>query len=100
MYRSFMLTYDPFGADPTPIRLLEFIKSNAYTYQYLHAFPGTFFIKSTARYPQMLNSYRGFLAGNFMILLEVSPLSVGGHLHNWQWQWLNDPNPPLIENQS
>ncbi|WP_341713837.1 hypothetical protein [Erythrobacter sp.] len=100
MLRNFLLNYDPFSTDPTPQRLLEFVKSNALTYQYLHAFPGTFIIKSRAEYPQMLNSYRGFLAGNYMLLTEVSPMMVGGHMHDWQWQWLNNPNPPLIENQS
>jgi hypothetical protein len=96
MYNTFLLSYDPLASDPTPARLIEFIRSNAYTYQYLTPFLGTVFVKSQASLVQMMGSYDPFISPNAFTLIEVSPILMSGLLPQAYWNWLNAAAPPPL----
>lgn len=96
MYTTYLLNYDPLMTDPMPSRVLEFIRSNGYTYQYLVAYLGTVFIKSNATLDQMIQSYRPFLSPNPFTLTQVAPQLISGLLPQPYWSWLNSTSPPPL----
>jgi hypothetical protein len=100
MYNTFVLNFDPLMVDPTPVRLLEFIRSNGYTYQYLTPFIGTIMIKSTANLGQMISSFQPFLRPNSFMLTHVSPTHMSGLLNPAYWEWVNAPAPPPLLSSS
>lgn len=96
MHNTFLLNYDPTMTDPSPTRLLEFVRSNGFTYQYLVPFDGLIAIKSTAFLFQMIESYRPFLEPNAFILTHVFPSNISGLLQPNYWDWLNANSPPPL----
>ncbi|HEX8525430.1 hypothetical protein [Allosphingosinicella sp.] len=96
MYNTFILNYDPLMTDPTPVRLIEFIRSNGYTYQYFYPFAGTVVIKSLADLNQMTASYRPFFSPTKFLLTHVAPAHVGGLLEQERWDWINAASPPPL----
>jgi hypothetical protein len=104
MLNNYLLSYDFTMTDPTPQRLLEFVKSNSLTFQFLVPYPGAVFIKSSADLRSIVASYQPFLEPNFFTLTRVEPSLVNGLMTVDYWQWLNTPAPPpvftpLIENR-
>ncbi|MDB5677619.1 MAG: hypothetical protein JWM94_621 [Sphingomonas bacterium] len=97
MYNTFILNYEPQMSDPSPIRLIEFVRSNFYTYQYMTPFFSVIIVKSTATLEQMIKSYNPFLSPNNFLLTQVAPSMVNGLLPTNYWQWINaEAPPPLI----
>ena len=99
MYNTFILNFSPFMTDPTPTRLVEYVRSHAMTYQYLVPFSGAIIIKSSSNLGEMVESYTAFLRPNYFLLSHVNPAYVNGFLQSRYWDWLNSPNPPALEDQ-
>lgn len=98
MYNTFLISYDPSMTDPTPNRLVEFIRSNGYTFQYMIPFLGSAFVKSNASLTQMNSSYSPFLTPNHFVISQIFPIMTSGLLPPSQWSWINaDTPPPLPE---
>ena len=100
MYNTFILNFSSFSADPSPPKVLEYVKSHALTYQYLVPFSGTIIIKSTANLSALIGSYTSFLRPNEFLLTHVDPTYVNGLLQNPYWQWINSASPPALIDQS
>ena len=101
MYKTYVISYDPLMADPTPQRFIEFVRSHAYTYQFYTLFLGTIFIKSAAEQHEIIKTYRDFLSPNLWTIAEIAdPMrAIGGSAPLQFWGWVNSPNPPPIEDQ-
>jgi len=96
MYNTYIVSFSPFMTDPTPRRILEYVKSHSYTYQYLVPFAGTILIKSSSQLGEMIGSYSAFMSPNDFLLVQVNPLFVSGLLQPQYWEWLNSTNPPAL----
>jgi hypothetical protein len=83
-------------SDPTAQRVLEFVRSNSYTYQYLTPYLGSIYIKSSATLEQMIISYRPFLEPNAFTLTQIYPVNMSGLLMPEYWHWLNAASPPPL----
>ena len=98
MYNTYILSYSPFLSDPTPRRILEYVRSHAHTYQYLVPFAGSLVIKTQAPLGELVQSYRAFLSPNEFMLTQVNPSFVSGLLQTHYWDWLNAASPPALPN--
>ena len=96
MFNTYVLNYDPAMTDPTPPRLIEFVRSNSFTYQYLIPFAGTILIKSSASLIQLIDSYRPFFYPNHFILVQIETVAISGLLPANQWEWINASLPPPL----
>ena len=96
MYNNFLISYDPLMTDPTPTRLVEFVRSNGYTYQYMVPFLGTVFVKSKASLAQMNASFSPFLNPNHFIITQIFAVMTSGLLPQTHWNWLNADTPPPL----
>jgi hypothetical protein len=93
---DYLLNYDPFATDPTPQKLIEFVRSNTYTYQFLVPFAGSVFIKSEASLRELVASYTPFLRPTPFSLTVLAPELMSGLLPLDYWQWLNSQQPAPI----
>lgn len=100
MYNTFLLSYDPLMVDPTPTRLVEFVRSNAYTYQYLAPFLGTVFIKSGAAGSDLVTSFNPFIRPSSFVLTQIFPWMTTGLLPQQYWDWINSAAPPPLPGQA
>ena len=96
MHNTFVLSYDPLMTDPSPVRLLEFIRSNGFTYQYFVPFYGTVFIKSGATLAQLNGSYMPFFSPSSYVLTQIFPVMTSGMLPQAHWDWINAAVPPPL----
>jgi hypothetical protein len=96
MYNTYMLNFDPLMTDPTPNRLIEFVRSNATTYQFYMPFPGTLIIKSSNMIRELLTSYQAFIQPNIFMLHQLTPTQINGLLDQSKWDWLNSVFPPPL----
>lgn len=99
MHNTYILSYDPLMRDPTPARLIQFVRSNVFTYQYLTPFVGTLVIKSTAASTQLLESYNPFLSPSSFLLTQIFPTMTTGLLPPHYWNWINAATPPALPSQ-
>jgi len=95
---NYLLSYDPFSSDPTSEKLIEFVRSNTYTIQFLVPFAGTIFIKSHASLRELIPSYTPFLRPTRFTLTVLSPGLVSGLIPLDYWQWLNAEQPAPVTN--
>lgn len=101
LYNTFLMSFDPNITDPSPAKLLEFVKSNKYTYQYLVPYNGSIFIKTSAPMQQVIDSYLPVITPHFFVVVDVSSSAKNGWLPGGYWNWINAAFPPaLIENGS
>ena len=96
MLNNYLLSYDFTMVDPTPQRLLEFVRSNAFTYQFLVPYPGAVFIKSSFDLRSLVNSFHPFISPNMYTLTAVHPGLVSGLMPIDYWNWLNAEVPPPL----
>ena len=98
MYKTYLLTYDPLMIDPTPQRLIEFVRTHAYTYQLYVLHLGSIYIKSTYSLWDMVVGYREFLSPNMWTIVEVQAPTIqsAGSAPIQFWNWLNAAEPPPI----
>ena len=96
MYNTFILSFSPYSNDPTPRRILEYVRSHAHTYQYLTPFAGTIVIKSHVFLSELVTSYTAFLSPNDFLLTHANPFFVSGLMQSRYWEWLNSTNPPAL----
>lgn len=99
MYNTYLITFNPLMIDPSPQRLLEFIRAHAYTYQYYVHHLGSVYVKSPVDLYKMINTYRDFLAPNVWTVVQVHnpQFSTGGSAPMAFWNWLNSASPPALE---
>jgi hypothetical protein len=100
MHNTFLLSYDPLMTDPAPIRLVEFVRSNAFTYQYFVPFLGSILIKSQASVEDIHASYSTFIRPSSFLLTQVFPVMITGMLSQAQWDWINADTPPPLPDRS
>ena len=96
MYKTYSLTFDAFGMANVLPQLYAFVQANAFTYQFYAPFNGCILIKSMADLLVLTGSYNAFFAGTHFLISEVDPGKTGGRLAQEVWDWLNNPEPPLI----
>ena len=101
MYKTYLLTYDPLMLDPSPQRLIEFVRGHAFTYQFYTLNLGSIFIKSTAALHEMMLAYTDFLSPNMWTIVQIhSPeASAAGSAPVQFWSWINSAVPPPIPGQ-
>ena len=101
MFHTYIIAYDPLMGDPTPRRLIEFVKTHAHTYQYYIHHLGSIFIKSPAQLHEMVETYRDFLAPNIWTICEISQpeANSGGSAPMQFWNWFNAAFPPVLDHQ-
>ena len=96
MYNTFLLSYDPLMQNPTPDKLLQFVRSNVTTYQYLTPFVGSIFIKSQASLELLISSYNPFISPHSFTLIQIYPTLSTGLLPPAFWDWINAQTPPPL----
>ena len=96
MYKTFMIAYDPTSPQINIFQFLEFVRSNAFTYQFYAPHVGLVLIKSTADIYSINDSYRAYLAGEHVFIAEVFSHLTAGSLPRIVWDWINSASPPPL----
>ncbi len=96
MYNTFILNFSPFLSDPSPQRILEYVRGHAFTYQYLVPFSGTIIVKSTAGLELIVKSYTPFFQPSDFLLTQANPSFINGLLQSGYWDWINSNSPPAL----
>ena len=102
MYKTYLITFDPISSDPTPVKLVEYIRAHAYTYQFYTLNIGSIFIKSQAEKNQIIDSYKDFMAPTIWTISQIDnpAVNIGGSAPMPFWHWVNSDNPPPLGGQA